>query len=126
MILYQHQIVRADLKANHAALYVFGDNVQRIGLGGQAREMRGEPNAVGIPTKRSPHVYFRDDDYDEAVASMQTAFNRLANHLLLAGGVIVFPALGIGTGLANLPSQAPKIWNYLNAKLHALGITNHG
>jgi redox-sensitive bicupin YhaK (pirin superfamily) len=29
-------------------LFVFGDNLRRTGFGGQAAEMRGEPNAVGI------------------------------------------------------------------------------
>ena len=54
MIIYQKFIYRSDLKANPSVLYLFGDNLQRVGLGGQAKEMRGEPNAVGIATKKAP------------------------------------------------------------------------
>jgi hypothetical protein len=34
--------------------YVFGDNGRRIGFGGQAKEMRGEPNAIGVATEWVP------------------------------------------------------------------------
>ena len=53
-ILFRHMIYRKQLKDNPNILYVFGDNMVRQGYGGQAREMRGEPNAVGIPTKWRP------------------------------------------------------------------------
>ena len=53
-ITFQERITRADLRANPDTLYVFGDNMRRRGMGGQAAEMRGEPNAVGIPTKWRP------------------------------------------------------------------------
>lgn len=47
-VVKQDQIMRRDLLDNQDKLYVFGDNMVRRGFGGQAREMRGEPNAVGI------------------------------------------------------------------------------
>jgi len=47
-ILYQDQIKRDDLRAHPDRIYLFGDNVARQGRGGQAKEMRGEPNALGI------------------------------------------------------------------------------
>jgi hypothetical protein len=50
-------IYRRDLRANPESLYLFGDNTKRVGIGGQAREMRGEPNAVGIATKNAPGSY---------------------------------------------------------------------
>lgn len=49
-LLFQNTIRRAHLRANPKNLYLFGDNEQRRGLGGLARECRGEPNAVGIAT----------------------------------------------------------------------------
>jgi len=125
MILYQSRILRIDLKANPSVLYVFGDNLAGQGFGGQAKEMRDEPNAIGIPTKRGPHVYFRDHDFDDAIAGMRNPLAVIELHLR-NGGVIVFPADGIGTGLANLSAQSPRIWTYLNAKLLELGIRNHG
>ena len=39
-------------RANPRAIYVFGDNLLRKGLGGQAKEMRGEPNTLGIVSKK--------------------------------------------------------------------------
>jgi hypothetical protein len=44
--------------------YVFGDNGRRIGFGGQAKEMRGQPNAIGVATKwepsNRPNAFFSD------------------------------------------------------------------
>jgi hypothetical protein len=43
---------------------VFGDNGRRIGFGGQAKEMRGEPNAIGVATNwepsNRPNAFFSD------------------------------------------------------------------
>ena len=48
-VVRQKRIVRAELQANPHVLYLFGDNDQRDGYGGQAAEMRdeetGEPGA---------------------------------------------------------------------------------
>lgn len=60
IILRQTRIYRADLAMNPKVLYVFGDNLERKGFGGQAYEMRGEPNAFGIATKRLASHYFPD------------------------------------------------------------------
>lgn len=51
IVLHQKFIFREDLQANPDVYYLFGDNVERRGLGGQAKEMRGEPNAIGVATK---------------------------------------------------------------------------
>jgi hypothetical protein len=45
---------RADIRAYPGVLVTFGDNLERLGLAGQAGAARGEPNAVGIPTKHGP------------------------------------------------------------------------
>lgn len=47
-------IKREKVRANPDVLYLFGDNDIRKGFGGQAKEMRGEPNAMGISTKKLP------------------------------------------------------------------------
>lgn len=47
-------ITREYVRANRDKLFLFGDNLERRGLGGQAAAMRDEPNAIGIPTKKSP------------------------------------------------------------------------
>ena len=47
-------ITREYVRANPDKIFLFGDNLEQRGLGGQAAAMRGEPNAVGIPTKKRP------------------------------------------------------------------------
>jgi len=110
---YERRITRAMLKAEPQTLWVFGDNLQRRGLGGQAREMRGEPNAIGIPTKRAPGMgdgdFMRDEDFDTFRNEAAGSLSVLRLHLE-AGGSVVWPADGIGTGLARLPDRAPKVW----------------
>lgn len=55
------------LRANPDFTFVFGDNYQRKGKGGQAK-IRDEPNAMGLATKWAPdkhHLdYFSDEDWE--------------------------------------------------------------
>ena len=94
---------------------MFGDNFERKGLGGQAGQARGEPNAVGIATKRRPSrdedAYLTDADYDEWEAFNAFDYARLEGHLR-QGGIVVWPA-GIGLGRAGLPGRAGKIYTQL-------------
>lgn len=110
MIRYQQHIIRQDLRDNPQWLYVFGDNMTRLGLGGQAARMRGEPNAVGIPTKRRPSMaeeaFFTDRDLHPFIIASRDDIKRLRAH----SGTIVWPMAGIGTGRAQLERRAPKIW----------------
>ena len=111
-IKYQKHITRQDLKDNPDIKFVFGDNFEKEGLGGQAKEMRGEPNAVGIPTKRSPNMsekaFLTDADYAEWWAKSEKAILTLLMHHM-EGGTVVWPLNDIGTGLADLPRRAPNI-----------------
>lgn len=113
-LIYQHRIYRQDLHRNKEVLYVFGDNLQGYGLGGQAAEMRGERNAIGIPTKRAPTAtgFLSDMDYETVVKASLEPYNRLAKHLGLQG-IVVWPADDIGSGRAELLLRAPRI-----AKFH--------
>jgi hypothetical protein len=112
-ILFVESIVRQDLKDNRRLLFAFGDNLQRWGLGGQARQMRGEYNAIGVPTKREPHrntgAFFTDADWPMAKPFIDEAFAKLTDHCK-RGGTVVFPAAGFGTGLARLEHGAPSIY----------------
>lgn len=105
-------ITRAMVRAEPQTLFVFGDNLQRRGLGGQAAEMRGEPNGVGLPTKREPstlpRAYLRDADLPLVQAAAAPDIARLTRHLA-AGGDVVWPSAGIGTGRADLAHRAPAI-----------------
>jgi hypothetical protein len=117
---------RSLLRARPDTLWVFGDNLAHKGRGGQAKECRGEPNAVGIPTKRRPSrdedAYFVDSDFARAKPEIDAAFIRLADHLR-TGGTVVLPAQGIGTGRAELERRAPRIHRYVQrcvARLHEI------
>lgn len=111
------------LRSEPGTLFVFGDNMVHRGFGGQAKEMRGEPNAVGIPTKLLPGMgstdFFRDEDYERAKPKIDAAFVKLFAHAA-NGGEIVWPKDGIGTGLAELSNRAPKIWKLIEENRFAL------
>ena len=116
VIIRQSRILRDDLRANPDVLYVFGDNLVRQGKGGQAAEMRGEPNAVGVATKLAPGTseacYFSDADFGPAVSFIEEDVQPIREQLA-KGGVVVVPMDGIGTGLSELPTRAPRIYEYL-------------
>lgn len=109
-IIRQHRVYRTDLRANPTVLYIFGDNQMRVGLGGQAAEMRGEPNAVGVCTKKTPGRnaldFWTDHDYDANMRQFNHDMVTIIRHLR-KGGLVVFPNDGIGTGLSELPTRAP-------------------
>ena len=102
-------------RAEPAVLFAFGDNFERRGAGpssGQAI-IRGEPNAVGIATKRAPNnrpgSFLTDADVQLFKDENAMAFAILARHLR-AGGTVVWPTDGIGTGRAALQDHAPRLW----------------
>ncbi|RTQ48410.1 hypothetical protein EJV47_15670 [Hymenobacter gummosus] len=124
MLRKQKFITREDLQANPDTLYVFGDNERRRGYGGQAKAMRGEPNAVGVRTKRKPARTAPDDFWTDATYEQNCRFidEDLAPVFahLRAGGPVVLPEDGLGTGLAELPTRAPRTFAYLQEQLQQL------
>lgn len=99
----------------------------RTGYGGQAAEARGEPNTIGIPTKWAPTRneadYFDDlnPQNHKAYEAILVAINLIQYHLS-KGDTVVFPADGIGTGLAELPTRAPLMYSYIKSKLDLLSV----
>jgi hypothetical protein len=122
-VIYQDKITRADIQAHPERLYVFGDNFEERGLGGQAKDCRGEPNTIGIPTKRAPHMgpdaFLTDADYGKWWGRAKPKLDRIAA-AIGAGREVVIPSAGIGTGLAQLEKRAPTIWLALLAALNQL------
>lgn len=127
IVIFQKMIYRVDLQANKNMLYIFGDNLDRRGMGGQAFEMRGEPNSFGIATKRSishsyPDDYFFDSQPD-TMEIIRNEFDRLQHHWIHSkyeGMVIPFD--GLGTGLSRLPETAPSALAYINDRLQTLSL----
>lgn len=122
-VIYQKFIFRSDLQANPSVKYLFGDNLVRTGYGGQAKEMRDEPNAIGVATKKTPSnrpdEFFSDDDFEANVLAFWEDLRPAVTHLE-AGGILVIPADGLGTGLSELPKRAPKTNKVLELMLRDL------
>ncbi|MCW2078048.1 UNVERIFIED_ORG: 5-methylthioribose kinase [Bradyrhizobium japonicum] len=113
-LIYQQWITREDLRANPDKVYVFGDNIERRGYGGQAKEMRGEPNAIGVATKHAPSMApnaFFDDTIECQVIVLRDL--KKVQDALDAGKVVVVPADGIGTGLSRLNTTAPNLDRFI-------------
>jgi hypothetical protein len=107
-------------------LFIFGDNDIRKGKKGQAI-IRGEPNSIGVPTKKisnyAPTSYYYDYEFDLNVQKIDEAIEKIK--LVLKNGKycgIILPEDGLGTGLANLKENAPKTLAYLNSELDKLKI----
>lgn len=117
-VKFQKFIYREDVQSNPNWVYVFGDNLVCSGMGGQAKEMRYEKNSFGIPTKRLPsssEKSFFTDQPDEVTAVLREIYNLsyLLSYEELEG--VVWPADGIGTGLAEMEVRSPKIFAIIKA-----------
>lgn len=103
---------------NPDALIVFGDNLIKKGKAGQAI-IRDEPNAFGVPTKRLPSMdegsFFSDrqDEYEIVKSKLIYLWNE---HI--KGKTVILPNAQIGSGLANLEQNSPKI-NELICRFYA-------
>lgn len=122
-IEFRKWITRQDLRSEPDTLFIFGDNEARVGMGGQAAECRGESNAIGVATKRSPGMapsdFWSDDDFDRIIAVIDADLVRAVSHLR-AGGKVIYPSDGIGTGLSQLPTKAPRVYSHLSARIYEL------
>lgn len=114
-----HRYTRADAQAEPEALWVFGDNAERWGLGGQAAALRGEPNAVGIATLQAPGRFWSDDTLAANCATIDADMAPLFD-ALRQGLTVVWPADGVGTGLARLEQHAPLTWAHLASRVAEL------
>lgn len=116
-VKYIDLITRAMLQAEPEARFVFGDNRERWGLGGQAGAMRGEPNAIGVATLYAPGDYYRPDD-PLALCTVASDLYQVAM-ALAEGRTVHVPAGGLGTGLARLPEHSPALHRLIVAFFRA-------
>lgn len=103
-------------------IFIFGDNDECRGKGGQAI-IRDEPNAMGIPTKKKPNnfdsSFYTDDEYDQNVEKINDSIESIKECLENYDG-IMYPINGIGTGLSQLNIKAPRTFKYLNKQIRKL------
>ena len=102
-----------DTLSNPNSLYVFGDNLARVGTKGQAC-IRPAPNSFGIATKKRPSMssssFFSNSDIDYVLQDIEK-LKKIVNTVKYS--VVVFPEDGLGTGLAKLQEYAPDILHML-------------
>ena len=119
MVFFKNYITREYVKSNPDKQFLFGDNLLGKGFGGQAKELRGEPNSFGIPTKKTPNTYFSsyfsDDEFEENKKAIDEAFAKLDY-----SKDIIIPEDGLGTGRAKLEEKAPKTFLYLQRKIQEI------
>lgn len=97
-------------------VFVFGDNLNGFGKGGQAI-IRDEPNAFGIPTKRKPAMTPGSFFVEGNEADLDAVLDRIGKlwALLKLGRTIVIPvtsdgAVSLGLERAELKERAPSIY----------------
>lgn len=102
---------------NPNMLFVFGDNEQRMGNGGQAI-IRLEPNSIGLATKKSSAFYWSDDDFEHNKDVINGDIYEIKRtYEEEKYKYIVFPKAGLGTGLSDLHNKAPRTFLYLCERL---------
>lgn len=114
-VIFQQTILRQDLRNNPNVIYLFGDNCERTGYSEEDKEMRGEPNSIGIVVKKSQTNNFNDEEYNTNIVLIEQDIKRIPKYSL-----VVIPSEGIGTGDSNLQKNAPKTYNFLSVKLNEL------
>lgn len=106
----------SEVKANPDKIYVFGDNTDRKGTGGQAA-IRNNPNAFGIATKVRPtnneNAFMSDKDLESNKKTIDFDIQKILDQ----NKPLVFPKDGFGTGLAKLKEKAPQTYQYLKEQL---------
>lgn len=111
-IRMQKRYTREEIMASDD-LYIFGDNLAEIGYGGQAGEARGCPNALGIPTMISPS----EPATPENISKLKFRISLLMIFISLElrkGRTVIWPADGVGTGIANLVENCPELLDFIN------------
>lgn len=106
------------------AYYVFGDNAERRGFGGQAKEARGHINSIGVVTKLKPEhgyaaCYMSDDRFFNNTAVINADMD-IVERRLKEGCVVYWPRAHIGTDRARLKDFAPHTLEYINLSLRVL------
>jgi hypothetical protein len=100
-----------------------GTMTKKKGNGGQAAEMRGESNAVGIRTKRAPSTdsesYWSDRNFDQNCSRIEDDLARVRSHLR-RGGIVIIPTDGLGTGHAQMERRCPRTFYVLQQSLASL------
>lgn len=115
-------ITRNQIKKNPEVLFIFGDNDKRTGYGGMAKEFRGEPNCLGIRTKKQPSTsedsYYSDIEYKENCDKILEDINKIIEESKKY--IAVYIPENIGDGLSMLEQKAPNTYIFLKEQIQIL------
>jgi hypothetical protein len=105
-----------DVMKSSTKFFVFGDNCDRRGKGGQAI-IRDLKNTIGLRTKKKPDnlstSFFSDIEYQKnCELILEDVLN--IKEKQLSDSAIVLSKNGYGTGLARLSDRSPQTFQYLN------------
>lgn len=116
LIEYQSMFSVEDCERNPDKLYVFGDNLQRYGKGGQA-VIRDCSNAIGVATKRQPtinnHAYLSGIYWQDTLEALDDISKVFKEYYVKDYDSIVLPRDGLGTGRAKLSENNPRLLQIL-------------
>lgn len=118
-IIIEELYTRKKVEDNPQNLYVFGENEAQQGttrIGAGQAVIRGLDNTFGFCTKESIMDFWSDKDYPNNINKIESDIKALIDKSK-EFEVIVFPKMGLGTGLSALPSVAPKTFLYLSRRL---------
>ena len=115
-------IKRDYIKRHLNTLFVFGDNDLRIGLGGMAKEFRGEANSTGIRTKKAPSnkepSFYTDREYKKNREKILEDVEGIILSMSFYEFLYIPDTLGMG--LADLQNRAPKTLKRLQFEIEDL------
>lgn len=108
-------------QANPDKLYVFGDNMYKMGTRGQAC-IRSAKNSIGITTKVFPSnkgdkPFFIDNSVDHAQVITDSIHEVLNKYKDGNYKSIVFSIHPLGSGNAQMKNRCPNLFNFLNTEL---------
>jgi hypothetical protein len=100
------------LRVNPNKVYVFEDTLDRSGISGPTK-VRGEPNACGIPVRKSPGLTCKavfsdqDDEFEAVTEALRQLYRKGRNR------TVVFPHVGIGHGPYGLVKHSPRLYSHV-------------
>lgn len=116
-------VTRDRVRAGKLFLFAFEDDALRSTDAGLAAQCRGEPNAVGIRTRRGvgndATATWRDDDLVRHQAMLDDDFAILVSWVE-AGGPVFLPKAGLGMLQPRLVDTAPRTFLFLQKKVKEL------
>ena len=116
-------VTRDRVRAGKLFLFAFDDDEKRLTEAGLAAQCRGEANAVGIRTRRSPAndaaAVWRDEQLAQNQQMIDADFAILISWVE-AGGSAFLPKAGLGMLQPRLVDTAPRTFLFLQKKVKEL------